>query len=105
MRSEPHSISDTDIGDFAEILLPESGNELPVIIGGHAVGLWARYFLSKGIAALAEFLPFRSKDLDLVGTVDCCRHCTGVSKECCYIPNREVRCSVGWRYPGQMEAS
>ena len=42
----------------------------PVIVGGHAVNLWSLYFLSNGIVALAEFLPFISKDLDLVGTMD-----------------------------------
>ena len=41
-----------------------------MIVGGHAAGLWSRYFLSRGVTELAEFLPFRSKDLDLVGTME-----------------------------------
>ena len=60
----------TEIGDFAEMLQPQHGEDLPVIIGGHAVGLWSRYYLSKGVTGLAKFLPFRSKDLDLVGTME-----------------------------------
>lgn len=61
---------DTEIDDFAELLLPQNGENLPAIIGGHAVGLWSRYYLSKGVTGLAKFLPFRSKDLDLVGTME-----------------------------------
>ena len=60
---------ESEIGDFAEILRHEDANELPVVVGGHTAGLWSRYFLSRGVTKLAEFLPFRSKDLDLVGTV------------------------------------
>jgi hypothetical protein len=59
--------TDTEISDFAEILA--EGAEPPVVVGGHAVGIWARYFLEKGVRELAEFLPFRSKDLDLIGTM------------------------------------
>lgn len=60
----------TEIEDFAEMLQPQNGEDLPVIIGGHSVGLWSRYYLSKGVTGLAKFLPFRSKDLDLVGTME-----------------------------------
>lgn len=41
---------------------------LLVVVGGHAVNLWAVYFLSKGFGEMAKYLPFTSKDLDLVGT-------------------------------------
>lgn len=56
----------TEIADYAEIL--GAGAEPPVVVGGHAAGMWARYFLDRGVKELAEFLPFRSKDLDLFGT-------------------------------------
>jgi hypothetical protein len=46
------------------------GSEPPVIVGGHAVNLWSMYFLANGVAGLARYLPFTSKDLDLVGTMD-----------------------------------
>lgn len=41
-----------------------------MIVGGHAVNLWSMYFLANGVAGLARYLPFTSKDLDLVGTMD-----------------------------------
>jgi hypothetical protein len=70
MKPERESPLESEIGDFAEILRPLDDSEPPVIVGGHAAGLWSRYFLSKGVIELAEFLPFRSKDLDLVGTLE-----------------------------------
>ncbi len=70
MSSEDPPPPDTDIADFAEILMPQGGESPPVIVGGHAVGLWSRYYLLKGVAELTRFLPFRSKDLDVVGTVE-----------------------------------
>jgi hypothetical protein len=60
----------TEVSDFAGVLLPLNGGQPPVIVGGHAVNLWSMYYLSKGITELAAFLPFTSKDLDLVGTLD-----------------------------------
>jgi hypothetical protein len=69
MNQAQESPLESEIGDFAEILRHKDARELPVVVGGHAAGLWSRYFLSRGVTELAEFLPFRSKDLDLVGTV------------------------------------
>jgi hypothetical protein len=60
----------TEIADFADVLLPQEDFGTPVVVGGHAVNLWASYFLSSGTTTLAEFLPFTSKDLDFVGSVD-----------------------------------
>ena len=59
---------DSELEDFAEILLTEDSNGIPVIVGGHAAGLWSRYFMAGGVTELAQYLPFRSKDLDVVGT-------------------------------------
>ena len=70
MNQERESPLESEIGDFAEILRPVDATEPPVIVGGHAAGLWSRYFLSRGVTELSEFLPFRSKDLDLVGTME-----------------------------------
>lgn len=70
MSEDRRSKSTTEVSDFAGVLLPMDGGHPPVIVGGHAVNLWSMYFLSKGIAGLADFLPFTSKDLDLVGTMD-----------------------------------
>ena len=60
----------TEVADFADVLLPHDDLGSPVVVGGHAVNLWASYFLAGGDVALAEFLPFTSKDLDFVGTVE-----------------------------------
>lgn len=60
----------TEISDFADVLLPIDHHGSPVVVGGHAVNLWASYFLSAGVRTLSEYLPFTSKDLDFVGTVD-----------------------------------
>jgi hypothetical protein len=60
----------TEIGDFADVLASQGDLDPPVVVGGHAVNLWSSYFLSSGDMSLAEFLPFTSKDLDFVGTVD-----------------------------------
>jgi hypothetical protein len=60
----------TEVTDFADVLLPQDRLGRPVVVGGHAVNLWASYFLAAGCSPLAEFLPFTSKDLDFVGTVE-----------------------------------
>ena len=60
---------DTDIADFAEVLSEIGGEGEAVVVGGHAAGLWARYYLNRGVEELAGHLPFLSKDLDVVGTV------------------------------------
>jgi len=70
MSEDHRSKPTTEVSDFAGVLLPMDGGQPPVIVGGHAVNLWSMYFLSKRVAGLAAFLPFTSKDLDLVGTVD-----------------------------------
>lgn len=36
-----------------------------VIVGGHAVNLWASFYADRGDAALARFAPFTSKDADI----------------------------------------
>ena len=43
MNSELESPLESEIGDFAEILRPADATEPPVIVGGHAAGLWSRY--------------------------------------------------------------
>lgn len=70
MNPDPKPRPETEVADFSEILSPTDGSEPPVIVGGHAANLWAIYFLSKGVGELSKYLPFTSKDLDLVGTWD-----------------------------------
>jgi hypothetical protein len=61
-------VPETSIAEFAEIVAPKDGSEAPVVVGGHAVNLWSEYYLSKGVGKLATYMPFTSKDLDLVGS-------------------------------------
>jgi hypothetical protein len=50
--------------DFADILC---GDELPLIVGGQAVNLWAEVYHA-ALPALESFAPFVSKDADIYGT-------------------------------------
>jgi hypothetical protein len=70
MNRERESPLESEIRDFADVLRTDNPEDGPVIVGGHAAGLWSRYYLSMGVFCLAEFLPFRSKDLDLVGSIE-----------------------------------
>jgi len=60
---------ETDISEFAEILAPQADCEQPIVVGGHAVNLWSHYYMHKGVLELYRYVPFTSKDLDLVGSV------------------------------------
>jgi hypothetical protein len=59
---------ETRILEFSDIVAARDGKEAPVVVGGHAVNLWSEYYFAKGLSALAAFLPFTSKDIDLVGS-------------------------------------
>ncbi len=61
---------ESEISDFSQIICGADGKAPHVIVGGHAVGLWCRYYLKMGVSELLEFMPFRSKDLDLVGNMN-----------------------------------
>ncbi len=51
--------------DYMDVLaLLHQRGEAPVIVGGHAVNLWAEVFAAEE-PELVEFLPFHSEDLDL----------------------------------------
>lgn len=58
------SIPERTPADFAEILC---GPELPLIVGGQAVNLWAELY-SPELAGLDHYRPFVSKDADIYGT-------------------------------------
>jgi hypothetical protein len=70
--TDPENLPDpgTTISEFAGILTSAEGDEVPTVVGGHAVNLWSEYFMAQGEKALAAFIPFTSKDLDLVGSAD-----------------------------------
>lgn len=58
----------SEVHDFREILSHEVDGELPLLVGGHAVNLWAFVYRDKIGSSLEQWLPLTSKDLDLVGT-------------------------------------
>jgi hypothetical protein len=58
---------ETVIEDYAEALAVPARDGLPqVIVGGQAVNIWAERYLARE-PDLANFFPFTSKDLDLIG--------------------------------------
>ncbi|MEO7339998.1 MAG: hypothetical protein ABI073_03910 [Luteolibacter sp.] len=59
----------TEVRDFSKILSARLDGELPLLVGGHAVNLWAWVYRERIGEALNQWLPLTSKDLDLVGTV------------------------------------
>ena len=69
MKPPRESPLESEISEFSEIIRGADGETPPVIVGGHAAGLWSRYYLMRGVSELSQFLPFRSKDLDLVGNM------------------------------------
>jgi hypothetical protein len=71
MKLPGESPLESEISDFADVICcGENGEDPPVIVGGHAAGLWSRYYVAMGVHELSEYLPFRSKDLDLVGNME-----------------------------------
>jgi len=57
----------SEVRDFKEVLSTPVDGELPVVVGGHAVHLWALAFRDRLGGVLDEWLPFTSKDLDFYG--------------------------------------
>jgi hypothetical protein len=52
----------TEIEDYASVL-----SEMPTIVAGQAVNIWAKIYERRTDAGLEVFRPFTSKDLDLAG--------------------------------------
>ncbi len=60
--------SGTDVRDFKEVLSTPIDGELPLVVGGHAVHLWALAYKERLGNRLQQWFPLNSKDLDLYGT-------------------------------------
>ncbi|WP_367874356.1 hypothetical protein [Luteolibacter sp. Populi] len=58
----------TEVQDFKDVLSTPVDGELPLVVGGHAVHLWALAFEDRLGDALTRWVPLTSKDLDLYGT-------------------------------------
>lgn len=59
---------DTEVRDFKDVLSTPVDGELPLVVGGHAVHLWALAFETCLGDELMRWVPLTSKDLDFYGT-------------------------------------
>jgi hypothetical protein len=63
----PDTRPQTSFPDVADVVSVRTNGELPIIVGGHAVNIWALTYASRLGARLNPYAPFTSKDLDLWG--------------------------------------
>ena len=59
---------DSELLDFKDVLSAPIDGTLPLLVGGHAVHLWALVFEGRLGDALKQWAPLASKDLDFFGT-------------------------------------
>ncbi|MEO5913819.1 MAG: hypothetical protein ABIS50_06275 [Luteolibacter sp.] len=59
----------SEVHDFREILSNRVDGQLPLLVGGHAVNLWALSYQQRIGREMDKWLPLTSKDLDLFGTL------------------------------------
>ena len=57
----------TAFSDVADVVSVKTDNELPMVVGGHAVNIWALAYSSRLGLQLQPYAPFTTKDLDLWG--------------------------------------
>lgn len=64
------SYQQSEARDFGEILSQSIHGSQPLVVGGHAINIWAQVYKERIQSELehAELLPLTSKDLDLYGT-------------------------------------
>lgn len=63
----PEPRPQTSFPDVADVVSVRTHGKLPVIVGGHAVNVWALAYSSRLGPRLSPYGPFTSKDLDLWG--------------------------------------
>jgi len=59
----------SEVHDFREILSNPIDGQLPLLVGGHAVNLWALSYQKRIGREMDQWLPLTSKDLDVFGTL------------------------------------
>jgi hypothetical protein len=57
----------TAFSDVADVVSVKTDDQLPLVVGGHAVNIWALAFYSRLGLQLQPYAPFTTKDLDLWG--------------------------------------
>jgi hypothetical protein len=57
----------TAFSDVAEVVSVKTDDQLPMVVGGHAVNIWALAYSSRLGLQLQSYAPFTTKDLDLWG--------------------------------------
>jgi hypothetical protein len=78
-----HPRNRTELDDFLAVLTQAGDDGKPfIVVGGHAVNFWAKLYLPRE-PKLKEYLPFTSKDLDVIGTE---------------VSAKRVAQALGWRY-------
>lgn len=63
-------VETSELSDFREVLSHPINGEYPLLVGGHAVHLWAMVYLERIGDFIGTWLPLTSKDLDLYGTIE-----------------------------------
>ena len=66
----PNPAPQTSFSDIADIVSVRTNGQLPMIVGGHAVNVWAFAYLSRQGPRLQQHAPFVTKDLDLWGPME-----------------------------------
>jgi hypothetical protein len=61
---------ETTAHDFREVIETVICGRSPIIVGGHAVNIWAIRYEQRIGAEISQFQPFTSKDLDVYGTCE-----------------------------------
>lgn len=70
------SANRTELEDFLAILTqPDEEGQPFIVAGGHAVNYWAKLYLPRE-PRLQAYLPFTSKDLDVIGSESSARRVT-----------------------------
>jgi hypothetical protein len=57
----------TVFSDVADVVSVKTDDQLPMVVGGHAVNIWALAYSARLGFQLAPYAPFTTKDLDLWG--------------------------------------
>jgi hypothetical protein len=57
----------TAFSDVADVVSVKTDDQLPMVVGGHAVNIWALAYSSRLGLQLQSYAPFTTKDLDLWG--------------------------------------